>query len=168
MIMIEEFIDGQDPEKEKTEPETEQEKESTKEDGKDSKSARTYTEEEVNNIIKSRISRERKRAARLQAEGSPERQLEEREKNILKRELKADAKDSLIEAGLPTGIADLLRYDSEDSFEDSYAKVTAFFQKEIEKAAADAERGHSKGKTPKAVGGVSPDASLRRAFDLNK
>ena len=60
-----------------------------------------YTDEEVDKIIARKIAAERKRMSKLFADEQQVTEIEQRERNVLLRELKADAKDALIDQGAP-------------------------------------------------------------------
>lgn len=75
---------------------------------------RTFTQEEVEEIVKKRLARERKKAARG-ADG--EDPLTERENSLAERELRLTARERLQEEGLPMSLADVLRYVDEETLD---------------------------------------------------
>ena len=78
---------------------------------------KTFTEEEVNAIVQKRLNREREKLTKAFEEGTRESDLDERERKILRRELKADTLEKLAENGMPAGLADLVSYDSAEECE---------------------------------------------------
>lgn len=89
---------------------------------------RTFTQDEVNDIVQKRLAKERERLSKVFQEEKQVSELEERERNILKRELRADAIEILNKGNLPTRLADLLDYSSEENFNSSMEEVTAIFR----------------------------------------
>ena len=75
------------------------------------KEERTFTESEVNEIVQNRLARERRKNDR-------EDSGDDRETNLNDRELKIMAKEKLLDVGMPTKLADLLRYDNEESLKE--------------------------------------------------
>jgi len=73
---------------------------------------RTFTESEVNEIVQNRLARERRKTDRADSGN-------DRETNLNDRELKIMAKEKLLDMGMPTKLADLLRYDNEESLEEA-------------------------------------------------
>lgn len=129
------------------------------------KSLRTFTEEEVNDIVRKRLNREREKLTKAFEEGTRESDLDERERNILKRELKADTLEKLAENGMPAGLADLVNYDSAEECEKSLATVSAVFNQAVNEAV----RGKARQSTPRDGGGYTgrPDP-LAGAFGLKR
>lgn len=79
---------------------------------------RTYTQKEVDDIISKRLARERKKYEREFAGGDAER-----EKALNARELKLTAREKLINAGMPSSLADVLKYDDEESLDEAISAV---------------------------------------------
>lgn len=67
---------------------------------------RTFTQDQVNAIIGKRLAEQKQQ---LEAE------FVQKEKELNKREISIKAKELLAEKGLPKGLADVLRYDDEES-----------------------------------------------------
>ena len=105
-----------------------------------------YTDADVDRIIAKKIAAERKRMQKLFEGEQHESELEIRERNVLRRELSADAKDRLINDGFPSSLADIMNYSDKDSFEKSYQDVTNVFR---EAMAVEYKRRFS-GSVPKA------------------
>lgn len=84
-----------------------------------------YTDADVDKIIARKIAAERRRAAKQAEEEQQESDLQHREKELAKRELRADARDELTEKGLPLCVADILNYDSKEGYGQSMEAVLA-------------------------------------------
>ena len=78
----------------------------------DTQEERTFTESEVNEIVQNRLARERRKSDREDSGN-------DRETNLNDRELRIMAKEKLLDMGMSTKLADLLRYDDEESLEDA-------------------------------------------------
>lgn len=91
-----------------------------------------YTDADVDRIIAKKIAAERKRMQKLFNEEQQENELEIRERNVLKRELMADARDALISDGLPSSLAKVIDYSDKGSYEKSYEEVTAIFREAMQ------------------------------------
>lgn len=75
--------------------------------------AKTFTQEEVDEIVSKRLARERRKTGQEGTEGSEDG----REQSLADRELRVMAKEKLIDMGLPTDLADVLRYSDEKTLE---------------------------------------------------
>lgn len=127
---------------------------------------KTFTQEEIDEIVKSNVDRavakalhkadeQRKEAEKLAAMNAKEKaeyeinkkrqDLEERERNIQLRELTAEAKDILIEKGLSSDLASILNYKDAESVKESINIIEAAINKESEKQVIE----RLKGRTPK-------------------
>lgn len=120
-----------------------------------------YTDADLDRIIARKIAAERKRMSKM-FNDEQQNELEERERNVLRRELKADAKDALIQEGLPASLADILKYDSKEEYESSLKTVTAAFREIVRQAVKDSLRGQ----TPRR-GNPSTGDMIRDAFSPN-
>ena len=87
-----------------------------------------YTDADVDRIVAKKIAAERKRMQRLFENEQQESEMEKRERDVLRRELLADAKDRLINDGFPSMLADVMNFSDNDSFEKSYQDVTKIFR----------------------------------------
>lgn len=67
---------------------------------------KTFTQEQVNAIVGKRLA---------EAKASNEQALNKREEELNRREMQLRAKELLAEKGLPKNLADVLRYDDEES-----------------------------------------------------
>ena len=127
---------------------------------------KTFTEEEVNDIVRKRLNREREKLTKAFEEGTRESDLDERERNILKRELKADTLEKLAESGMPAGLADLVNYDSAEECEKSLKIVSAVFNQAVNQAVKAKARQSTPREAP-YYGGGKPDP-LAGAFGLKR
>lgn len=129
------------------------------------KSPKTFTEEEVNDIVRKRLNREREKLTKAFEEGTRESDLDERERKILKRELRADTLEKLAENGMPAGLADLVSYDSKEECEKSLKTVTAVFNQAVN----DVVKSKARQRTPRDSGTFSgkPDP-IAGAFGLKR
>ena len=80
--------------------------------GTDIQEGRTFTESEVNEIVQNRLARERRKTDRADSGN-------DREADLNDRELKIMAKEKLLDMGMSTKLADLLRYDDEESLDEA-------------------------------------------------
>ena len=119
-----------------------------------------YTDTDVDRIVARKIAAERKRMTKLFNEEQQETEIQTRERNVLKRELRADAKEELIADGLPASLADLLNYGSKDDYDRSYEDVTRTFREAMHQ---EYVRQFS-GPAPKANMGNTTDTTIRNAF----
>lgn len=128
---------------------------------------RRFTQDEVNDIVQKRLAKERERLSKVFQEEKQLSELEERERNILKRELRADAIEELHRRDLSPRLADLLDYSSEEELQKSMDEVTTIFRS----ALSDKIRPRARQSTPpEGMGGsgmnTSSDAAIRKAFNL--
>ena len=100
-----------------------------------------YTDADVDKIVAKKIAKERARLSKMFNDEQQESDLEIRERNVLVRELKADAKDKLVEDGLPYTLADLMAYDSKENFSKSYDEVTTIFREAVQRGVKNVLRG---------------------------
>lgn len=162
---------------EKSDEEAENNKEDIEgQDGREDKNndqekPKTFTQEDVDKIVQGRIAKERKswqkelEDQKTEAEklaGMTESQkkkyqeekklknLDDREAAVTRRELTAQAKDTLADKGLPTEFADILNYKDAESCNSSIEIVEKVFQNAVEKAVEERIKG---GKPPKKVPG---------------
>ena len=100
-----------------------------------------YSDEDLDRILAGKIARERRKltesiSSQLAAE------LDERERNIFKRELRADAQDKLVADGLPPRLSDCFSYESKEAFDKSYSSIVKAFQDALAEGVRDALRGN--------------------------
>ena len=121
---------------------------------------RTFTQEQVNAIVSRRLAEQK---AALEADSV------KREQELNRREMSIRAKELLSERGLPKGIADVLRYETEEELVkaiDTIEHAKGF--KNEEKAAADTRPGKihiQEDKLPTSVRHDAPDL-IADAFKL--
>lgn len=123
---------------------------------------KTFTQDELNRIVSERLQKERKKLKAAET-GEYTAELAEREQDILQRELKMDAKERLIEAGLPTSVTTLLCYDDEDTYHKSLDNTISILNEIISPAVENQVREALKGNTPKAVPKYTSDP-IKAAF----
>ena len=137
----------------------------------DQEKPKIFTQEDVDKIVQERIAKERQswqkelEDQKTEAEklaGMTESQkkkyqeekklknLDDREAAVTRRELTAQAKDTLADKGLPTEFADILNYKDAESCNSSIEIVEKVFQNAVEKAVEERIKG---GKPPKKVPG---------------
>ncbi|MDO4312381.1 MAG: hypothetical protein Q4C52_04800 [Eubacteriales bacterium] len=88
---------------------------------------RTFTQEEVNEIVQKRLAKEREKLSKVFQEEKQLSELEEREQKLEQRELRAGAADELKRLGYPEGLTELLDYSNQENFQKSLATVTSVF-----------------------------------------
>lgn len=127
-----------------------------------------YTDADVDKIIARKIAAERKRMSKLFNEEQQENELDIRERNVLRRELKADAKDALIEQGYPSSLANIMNYESEEDFKRSFEEVINAFREAVQIGIKDALRGnhpiHGRNYSKESIINNSNDNMIREAF----
>lgn len=106
------------------------------------KPEKKYTDEDVDRIIAKKIAAERKRMSKLFNDEQQESELDKRERDVLKRELRADAKDTLTSQGLPSTLADLIDYSDKESSEKSLENVISIFREATAQGVKNALRGN--------------------------
>lgn len=90
-----------------------------------------------------------------------EKELADREADITRRELMAQAKVTLAEKELPVGLADVLVYTDADSCSKSIASMEKAFQEAVQKAVEEKLKG---GKPPKKAPESSDDGNGAQSF----
>lgn len=91
-----------------------------------------YTDADVDRIIAKKIAAERKRMQRLFEDEQQESEIEKRERDVIRRELMADARDALINEGFPSSLAKVIDYSNRESYEKSYKEVTEVFREAMQ------------------------------------
>ena len=76
---------------------------------------KTFTQEEVDEIVRKRLARERKKAD----VGEGVEPGTDREKSLDARELRIMAREKLQDSGMPMSLADVLKYSDEESLEEA-------------------------------------------------
>lgn len=143
---------------------TEEQKTGQQESRQD-KDEKTFTTEEVNEIVQRRLAREREKLSKAFQEGTKESDLEERERRILKRELRADVLETLAENRMPAGLADLVNYDSKEDCEKSLKVVSTVFNQAVNEAV----RGKARQSTPiESATHYMKGDPLAKAFNIKR
>lgn len=92
-----------------------------------------------------------------------EKELAAREAGITRRELMAEAKNTLAEKKLPTGLAEVLNYTDADSCSKSIAAVEKAFQEAVQSAVEEKLKG---GEPPKKAPSADDKDLAKRVEDL--
>lgn len=124
-----------------------------------------YTDKDLDRIIAKKIAAERKRMTKLFNDDQQESDLDKRERDVLRRELRADAKERLASEGLPVALADLINYSDKEESEKSLDEVTATFRAAVAQGVKDALKGNA----PRVSTGSRATESdlIRSAFARN-
>lgn len=138
---------------------------------------KTFTQEDIDKIIKGRVAKERKQwekeleeqkteAEKLATMSEKEKKayqekkrqedLDAREAAITRRELTAQAKVQLADKGIPTELAEILNLTDADTCKKSIETVEKAFQSAVEKAVEE----RLKGKAPMKKAPVSTEITL--------
>lgn len=138
------------------------------EEKSENKDVKSFTQEELDSIIKSNVDRalakankeaeEAKKLAKMNAEQKAkyeleqaEKKLAEREAEVTRRELTAEAKSILSERGLSTDLHSLLNYESAETVQANIDALEKAIQQSTEKAVEE----RLKGSTPKSSTGTA-------------
>lgn len=113
--------------------------------------AKTFTQSELDGIIKERLARERARLDKILDSEGFDKELIEREKAIELREMKADAKEALNELGISNVFFDLINFNDRDSMEKSIEIIKEIDNKHIQPMIEEAINERLVGKTPKRL-----------------
>ena len=89
------------------------------EDQNQNQGGKMFTQDEVNEIVRKRLERERKKTGSDDQTDSGT----DRARTLEERELKVMAREKLFEAGLPASLADVLRYNDEKSLEKAMEEI---------------------------------------------
>lgn len=115
---------------------------------------RTFTQEEVDEIVRKRLARKRKKAETEEGSLEPD---SDRVKDLDARELRITAREKLQAAGMPMDLADVLRYSDEKSLEKAMEVIKNLEQKP---RGSWAQR--------MSYGGASKPDPIREAMGLNR
>lgn len=96
---------------------------------KGTEDGKTFTQDEVNEIVKNRLERERRKASSENIENDREKDLQERESKLWAWEMKRKAIERIEKVGLDPDAIDLMDLSSDDAFEASLAKLQAYLKK---------------------------------------
>lgn len=118
---------------------------------------KTFTQEQVNQIISDRLARDR-------AKG--EAALAEREQQLAQRELLLTAREKMTEQGLPLELLDALNVSSPEALEKSLNIVSAVLNKLKAEARPIKLSGAKPAENPMGMPKNTGDSSLRKAMGL--
>lgn len=128
---------------------------------------KSYSEDEVNEIVQRRLARERKKFNKILDSDEFDKELIKREKAISLREMKADAKEFLSENNIPPVFIDLVNFDDRQKMEDSLKVIENIKNKYIEPWISEEVSKRFSGKTPKiSVCNNFKSDPLEQAFKL--
>lgn len=115
---------------------------------------KTFTQAEVDEIIRKRLARERRKAETESNTDGEQDTGDDREKTLEERELRVMAKEKLLDSGMPSNLADVLRYSDEKSLEKAIEAIKNLKQEPRKAWAERMDAHHSPGIDPirKAMG----------------
>lgn len=120
---------------------------------------KTFTQEEVDNMIQKRVSRERSTWEKRES------QFKAREQELNEREFKFNTREILMERSLPVELADVLNYTNNEDLNSTIDHIEGIFKRAVEAEVTKRFRGT----TPKR-GNVTPSAiadGMRKAMGLS-
>ena len=141
----------------------------------------TFTEDDVNRIVKQRLAREKKKwekdhteAERLQKMTDDEKKqyeedkrkedLDNREAAITRRELTAVAKEQLNAAGVPADMAEFIDYTDADTVNESVKRLSKAFKGAVQQSVDDRLKGKSPLDKAKNTVLTAEEENARKAF----
>ncbi len=107
-----------------------------RQDTADKEAEKTFSQDQVNEIVQKRLLRDRESRPTVGDAGRLANELTQREKSLLLRERKLAAREHLLSLSLPGETAELLDYSSEEALEESLSCVKTLLQR-IEQTAVD-------------------------------
>ena len=131
---------------------------------------RKFTQQEVNAIIEKRLKRERERMnALVNGQDPAVVDIQTREKAVTARELRIEAKEQLLNKGLPVELLDVLNYENKESCEASINKLEAIFNKSVaDTIDAKLRGGAPMKKAPQDASSYDLDDALAQEFGLKE
>ena len=147
--------------------------------------AKTFTQEELNAAVEKRIARERKQTeerikeavteaqklAKMSADERAqhekeelEKTLKQRETEITKRELRAEAKSQLSDKGLPVELAEVLPYTDAETTNQALEAVEKVFRLAVEKGVTERLKGNPPKVSQPTPQGDSVQDEIRKAM----
>lgn len=127
---------------------------------------KTFTQEEVDDIVEKRLKRERNRFSQMLNGRDPkEQEYAEREEALAKRELQLEMRDIIKGKQLPDSILDYLNYKDKESCEKSLEALEAIIHEGIRAKVDERLKGDP---PPKKAGiyAVGRNNDLKKAFKL--
>ena len=122
-----------------------------------------YTDADVDRIVSKKISRERDRLQKLFKEEQQVSDLDERERNVSIREMKADAREELERRGLPLRLADMLNFSDRETMEKGLDSLEQSFREAVAFGIKDAIRGEVP-RTGHGYHSIEAEKALHNAF----
>lgn len=156
---ITENVDVQDTGTEKTDEKSVEDK-----DKAAAEQEKKYTDSDVDKIVAKKIMRERERMQKLFTGEQQLSDIEKRERDVQRREFKADAKDMLIECGLPCSLAEILNYESREEMEKSLDIVEKCVKAAVQSEIKKAFRGETPKKGDVSAAEIDREKRIRNAF----
>lgn len=130
---------------------------------------KTFTQAEVNDIVKKRLAKQKESLLKNFQEGAQLTELEERERNITQRELKADVLETLASESLPKGLAELVNYENAAACKESLDKITDMFNMMVNDRVGSLVKKSARQKTPmEGNAGFTTSDPLRSVFGMKK
>lgn len=126
--------------------------ENTQNNEEQAQDQKTFTQDEVEEIVKRRLARERRKTEREQESDSGT----DRDITLEERELRVMAREKLFDEGLPSSLADVLKYSDEKSLTKAI-EVIKGLEKQAPKSWGQRQGSH--------VGKPDP---IRKAMGLNR
>ncbi len=124
-----------------------------------------YNQDEVDEIVKKRLSRERKRFDKLLDGDEFDKDLLKREKEITLREMKADAREALSEIDVPPEFFNLINFTDRETMEQSLKVIENIKDEYIQPWIKKEIQERLKGRTP-TIGSSHVHDYLEDAFKL--
>lgn len=125
------------------------------------KTEKTFTQEQLDDIIEKRLTKERKRLRGMIEDD------EAIKAELLRNKLQLSTTKKLTEEGYPISLAELMDYSSDENCNNSYNKVVEVFNEALQKKIS--ERFKSYGRTPQQSGNnIHNTDGLRSVFGLKR
>lgn len=127
---------------------------------------KSYSEDEVNEIVQRRLARERKRLNKLLDPDEFNEELIKRERAISLREMKADAKDILNVDNIPLAFIELIDFEDKETMNKSLETIKKIKDEYIEPWVRNEINKRFAGKTPNISNSNIKSDPLEKAFKL--
>ncbi|MGI6007297.1 MAG: hypothetical protein ACOX8E_07370 [Ruminococcus sp.] len=116
-----------------------------------------FTQEEVNKIVRDRLSR---------AKHLPAAEFDRRERELNERELRLDAREKLADAGVPKELLPLVNCSSKENMESSIELINAYFKKTESRPYKVMSTGVPSGGSSSVMGKEAGENEIRQAMGL--
>lgn len=116
---------------------------------------KTFTQEEVNTIVQDRLAKEKAKY---------EKQLEDMQTDVARREKRLDAQEKLKEKGLPAELVDLVNLNDEKSFNTSLELIERTYKQQ--QPQPQRKENHGSGQYAPRDGAASSGDPFREAMGL--